>query len=290
MPDALLRALELEVTRRIDGLLAGDFRASLLGPGTELAQVRPYAPGDDVRDIEWNVTARTGEPHVRVKVAERVLTTWVLLDASASMTFGTADRRKADVAEGVALAVGHLATRRGNRLGFMTFGDPSPRTVRPSQGRAGMLRLLGQLRREPAYEGPGSLTLPEALKRAHGIFRSRAAVFVVSDLIGPTTWRKALLRLVSRHEVVVVEIRDPRERELPDVGEISLVDPETGGHMRVDTGDSVLRTRFSAAAASEREEVRHALRSAGADHVVLSTSGDWLRTLASFLSNRGTRR
>ncbi len=290
MPDGLLRALELEVTRRIDGLLAGDFRASLLGPGTELAQVRPYAPGDDVRDIEWNVTARTGEPHVRVKVAERVLTTWVMLDASASMTFGTADRRKADVAEGVALAVGHLATRRGNRLGMMTFGDATPAIVRPSQGRAGMLRMLGQLRRGPAYEGRGALALDEALKRAHGIFRSRAAVFLVTDLIGPMNWRRALMRLVSRHEVVIVEIGDPRERELPDVGEIWMADPETGRQLRVDTRNPVIRTRFATAAAAERAEVRHALRSAGADHIVLSTSGDWLRTLASLLSNRSARR
>jgi uncharacterized protein (DUF58 family) len=290
MPDGLLRALELEVTRRIDGLLAGDFRASLLGPGTELAQVRPYAPGDDVRDIEWNVTARTGEPHVRVKVAERVLTTWVMLDVSPSMTFGTTDRRKADVAEGVALALGHLATRRGNRLGFMTFGEPAPSTVRPSQGRAGMLRLLGQLRREPAAEGSAGLPVAEALKRAHGIFRSRAAVFLVTDLIGPIDWRRALMRLVSRHEVVIVEIGDPRERELPDVGDLWLVDPETGRQLRVDTGDRVIRDRFADAASSERAEVRHAVRSAGADHVALSTSGDWLRTLAGFLSSRGARR
>lgn len=290
MPDGLLRALELEVTRRIDGLLAGDFQASLLGPGTELAQVRPYAPGDDVRDIEWNVTARTGEPHVRVTVAERVLTTWVMLDVSASMTFGTAERRKADVAEGVALALGHLATRRGNRLGFMTFGDPAPSTIRPSQGRSGMLRLLSQLRREPVGEGHAGLPAAEALKRAHGIFRSRAAVFVVTDLIGPMDWRRPLMQLVSRHEVVIVEIRDPRERELPNVGDIWLVDPETGRQLRVDTGDPVIRARFTTAAANERAEVRHAVRSAGADHVVLSTSGDWLRILAGFLSNRGVRR
>ena len=290
MPDALLRALELDISRRIDGLLAGDFRASMLGPGTELAQVRPYAPGDDVRDIEWNVTARTTEPHVRVNVAERVLTTWVLLDASASMSFGTADRRKADVAEGVALALSHVATRRGNRLGFMTLGDPAPQTVRPSQGRAGMLRLLAQLRREHPSEGAGALPLDHALRNAHGIFRSRAAVFVVTDLLGPMTWRRPLMRLVSRHEVIVVEIRDPREMELVDVGEISVVDPESGRQLRVDTRDRALRSRYAAAAAREREELRRAVRSAGADHVVLSTAGDWLRLLASFLSNRRARR
>ena len=134
MPDALLRALDVNIQRRVEGLLAGDYRSALLGDGTELAQVRPYVPGDDVRLIDWNVTARTGEPHVRVLFAERVLVTWVVLDTSASMAFGTTDRRKADVAEGVALAIGHVATRRGNRLGLVTFGDSSPRSSRRDGG------------------------------------------------------------------------------------------------------------------------------------------------------------
>src|SRR5262249_5088847 len=126
MPDALLRALDIRIGRRVNGLLAGDYRSALHGEGTELAQIRPYEPGDDVRRIEWNVTARTGEPHVRVQMAERVLVTWLVLDTSPSMRFGTAERRKADVAEGVAVAVGHVATRRGNRLGVVTFGDDDP--------------------------------------------------------------------------------------------------------------------------------------------------------------------
>src|SRR5918912_2376983 len=126
MPDALLRALDIVIGRRMEGLLAGDYRSSLLGDGTELAQVRPYVPGDDVRRIDWNVTARTREPHVRVHLAEHVLVSWLVLDTSASMQFGTADRRKADVAEGVAIALGHVATRRGNRLGAVTFGDSRP--------------------------------------------------------------------------------------------------------------------------------------------------------------------
>ena len=134
LPDALLRALEVSIGRRVAGLLAGDYRSALLGEGTELAQVRPYIPGDDVRNIDWNVTARTGEPHVRVQLAERVLVSWILLDTSISMTFGTADRRKADVAEGVALALGHIATRHGNRLGVLTYGDSDPSTLQPRQG------------------------------------------------------------------------------------------------------------------------------------------------------------
>src|SRR2546423_497600 len=134
LPEALLRALEVSIGRRVGGLLAGDYRSTLLGEGTELAQVRPYLPGtDDVRRIDWNVTARTGEPHVRVQLAERVLVTWFVLDTSPSMQFGTADRRKADVAEGVAIAIGHIATRRGNRLGLVTFGAADPRALPPRQ-------------------------------------------------------------------------------------------------------------------------------------------------------------
>ena len=134
MAEGLLRALDVSVGRRVEGLLAGDFRSNLLGTGTELAMMRPYVAGDDVRRIDWNATARTGEPHVRVDLAERVLVTWLVLDTSVSMQFGTADRRKADVAEGVAVAIGHLSTRRGNRLGVVTFGGASPIAVLPAAG------------------------------------------------------------------------------------------------------------------------------------------------------------
>ena len=151
MPEALLRAIEVTVARRAEGLLAGDHRSALLGRGSELAQVRPYQPGeDDVRLIDWNVTARTGTPHVRVQLAERILVTWLVLDTSPSMGFGTADRRKADVAEGVALALGHVATRRGNRLGLVSFGDGPPEATPPRQGRVGLIGLPTPASRKPA--------------------------------------------------------------------------------------------------------------------------------------------
>jgi uncharacterized protein (DUF58 family) len=282
----LLRALDIELRRRIDGLLAGDYRASLLGSGTELAQVRRYEPGDDVRNLEWNVTARTGEPHVRVHIAEKALTTWVLLDVSPSMSFGTADRRKADVAEGVALAAGHLSTRRGNRLGLVPFGSPSLWPTPAVGGRAGMLGLLSALRAEPLAEGGGRTTLGDAFKQTAAIARSRAAIVVVSDFRSEDDWRRPLLQLTSRHEVVAVEIKDPRELELPDVGDLWLIDPETGRQVRVDTRDRSLRQRFAESAAEERERVRMTLLGAGAHHVALSTSGDWLRTFAAFLTQR----
>jgi uncharacterized protein (DUF58 family) len=283
MPDALLRALDISIGRRMDALLAGDYRSTVHGEGSELAQLRPYVPGDDVRLIDWNVTARTGEPHVRVNLAERVLVTWLVLDTSPSMLFGTADRRKADVAEGVAIAFGHVATRRGNRLGIVTFGDDRPRALPPRQGRIGLLGLLGALRREPADGHVGATSLGEAANRAGAFARQRALVVVVSDFRGPLDWRRSLLELAGRHDVVAVEIRDPREQELPNAGELWLVDPETGRQLRVDTRDDKLRRRFASAAADERRGLARTLSSLGVRHVVLSTSGDWLRPLAGFL-------
>ena len=290
LPDALLRALDVTIGRKMQGLLAGDYRSALLGDGTELAQVRPYVPGDDdVRRIDWNVTARTSVPHVRVHLAERVLVTWLVLDTSASMHFGTADRRKADVAEGVAIAVGNVATRRGNRLGLVTFGDDRPRSLPPRQGRVGLLGLLSTLRDEPGSENVGATPLGEALHRTASLARQRSAVVVVSDFRGPLDWRRPLLELSSRHDVIAVEIRDPREQELPNAGVLWLVDPETGRQLRADTRNERLRARFAAAAAAERAELARVLAAAGARHVVLTTAGDWLRSFAVFL-RRGARR
>jgi uncharacterized protein (DUF58 family) len=279
-----LEALELAIGRRVDGLLAGDYRSAFAGVGTELYQVRPYEAGDDVRRIDWNVTARTGQTHVRVELAERVLVTWLVYDASASMAFGTAERRKADVAEGVALAIGHTATRRGNRLGLVAFGGEDPRWRRPRQGRRGLLLTLGALREDPAGNG----SLGDALALLDGIALQRSLVVIVSDFRGPIDWRPPLLRLAGRHAVLAVEVRDPREQELADVGELRLVDPESGRQLRVDTGDRRLRERFAAVAADERRALVASLASVGVRHVALSTEGDWLRPLAGFL-RRGRR-
>jgi len=286
MPEALLRALDISIGRRIEGLLAGDYRSSLYGDGTELAQVRPYIPGDDVRRIDWNVTARTGEPHVRVQLAERVLVTWLVLDTSASMRFGTAERRKSDVAEGAALAIGHVATRRGNRLGIVTFGDAEPRGLPARQGRIGLVGLLTALREESPADRLGPTSLGQALARTGALARQHSLVVVVSDFRGPRDWRRQLLELAGRHDVLALEVRDPREQELPNVGALWLVDPETGQLLRVDTRSRRLRERFAAAASYERSELARELTSLGVRHLVLSTSGDWLRSLAAFLKRR----
>jgi uncharacterized protein (DUF58 family) len=281
--EGLLKALELTVARRVDGLLAGDHRSSLLGRGTELAQVRPYVPGDDVRLIDWNVTARTTEPHVRVHLAERVLVTWIVLDLSPSMGFGTAARRKADVALGVTLAVGHAATVRGNRVGLVGFGGAAERVLPPTQGRAGLVGLLLALRDGYEPDGTAGMPLSQALSRVAGAARQRALVVVISDFRGPRDWRPALLRLAGRHQVVAVEIGDPREQRLEPVGTVWLVDPESGHELQVDTNDGTLRSRFAEAAAAERALVARDLAGAGVAHATLSTDGDWLRDLAVFL-------
>ena len=283
LAEGLLRALDISIGRRVEGQLAGDFRSNLLGAGTELAMIRPYVAGDDVRRIDWAVTARTGETHVRVDLAERVLVTWLVLDTSVSMQFGTADRRKADVAEGVAVAIGHLSTRRGNRLGVVTFGGEESRALPPRQGRVGLVGLLAALRTEPPAEGPGSTTLASALRRTGALARQRSLVVVVSDFRGDREWRRPLLELAGHHDVVAVEVRDPREQELTNVGLLYLVDPETGRQLRVDTRSRRLRERFAVAAAAERAELERSLSSVGVRHVVLSTSGDWLRPLVTFL-------
>jgi uncharacterized protein (DUF58 family) len=290
MPDALLRALDINIGRRVAGLLSGDYRSSALGYGTELAQIRSYEPGDDVRRIDWNVTARMAGPHVRVQVAERALTTWLVLDSSPSMTFGTAERRKADVAEGVAIAIGHIATRHGNGLGVATFGDTHPRTVPPVRGRAGMIGLLMALRQEPAREGGGATSLGEALHRVGRLARMAKLIVIVSDFRGPRDWQQPLIELAGRHTVIAAEIRDPREQELPDVGELWLIDPETGRQLQVDTSRKRVRERFAEAAKAERDQLARELQKAGVQHAVLSTQGDWLRELARFLIGKGAPR
>jgi len=283
-PEVLIRALDLSVGRRIRGLVPGDYRAADLGGGLELAQVRPYEPGDDVRRMDWNVTARTTIPHVRVHVPERALTTWLVLDASASMTFGTADRRKADVAEGVAIAVGHLATQRGNRLGLVTFGGSADRRLPPAAGRRGLLAALVAARAadvDASESVPNGASTPaDGLAFVNGVAPRGGLVVLVSDMRGPRDWQGPLAAAAQQHHVLVVEVRDPREDVLPDVGDLTLVDGETGREVRVDTSSRGLRERFAAAASDERASIETTLRRLGVGHVVLSTDGNWLLALA----------
>jgi uncharacterized protein (DUF58 family) len=278
--DRLVHQLELSLDRRVGGRMSGDHRGHGRGSGLELDRIRPYEPGDDVRKIDWNATARTQTPHVREDVPERQLTAWLLLDHSPSMHFGTADRRKADVAEGAALVVGRFAARRGNRLGIITFGAGADDVMPPVGGRRGMLSLLRALATEPAEEGGGVTSPARALSLVGATRTPPGVVVIASDFRGPRDWVGPLTQVAARHAVIALEITDPREESLPDVGELTLIDPETGRMLRVDTGDRRLRAAFDAAASDDRESLAAAFARLGVRHLRLSTDGPWLPALA----------
>ena len=283
LADEAVARLDLGLARRAGGSLPGERRAPGVGAGTELAQLRPYEPGDDPRQIDAAASARTGIPHVRQHVPERALTTWIVLDLSASMAFGTGLRLKSDVAEGVASTVGQLAVRRGGRVAVVTAGAPESSTLPPRSGRgafATVRRLVGA--GVAPDEAEVALPLPAALERASRLARTRGLVTVVSDF-RDDGWQAPLRALAQRHTVTAIEIVDPREAELPDVGQLVLMDPETGQTVEADTSSPSARAAFATAEAERRAAVVHAIRRARAHHVTLSTDDDWLRELARVL-------
>jgi uncharacterized protein (DUF58 family) len=287
-PAPLLQMLDLALTRRAGGALPGDHRAPGAGSGTELVQLRPYTVGDDVRQLDPAATARTGVPHVRLRVPERALTTWIVVDVSPSMAFGTAQRLKADVAEGVAAAVGRLATRRGGRVGLLTCGAEVERMLPPRGGRHAQLALRRVLAEGVATDGHGRPDgLARALRRAGRLARRPGLVVVVSDFRGERDWRSPLAALAARHSVLAVEVRDPREAALPRAGHLALVDPESGEVVELDTSIEHVRRRYAELEAEQRAGVAADLRAARADHIVLDTSQDWLRELGRGLDTRG---
>ncbi len=275
--------LDLGLARRAGGPMSGERRASGVGAGTELAQLRPYELGDDPRQLDPAASARTGVAHVRQHVPERALTTWIVLDLSASMAFGTGLRLKSDVAEGVAATVAQLAVRRGGSVAAITTGAPANATLPPRAGRgafAAVRRLVG------AGVAPDA-TAPEfalagALGRTAHIARTAGLVAVISDF-REEGWHAPLRGLAQRHAVIAIEITDPREAELPDVGHIMLVDPETGQTVAADTSSASVRAAFAAAEEQRRAELAETLRRARAQHLTLSTGDDWLRELGRVL-------
>ncbi len=280
-----LRRLALETARRIDGLVQGDHLGHLPGPGTEAAEARAYAPGDDVRRIDWAVTARSAEPHVRSTVAERELETTLVLDLSASMSFGTAGAEKRDTAVAIAAAFLHLASGPGDRVGAVVAGGPRLRLLPARSGSASAAALLGVLLAQPRAAGSGT-GLGEALTALSGRPRRRGLTVVVGDLLDDLdTWRRPLRLVAARHDVVVVQVVDRRELALPAAGVLQLVDPETGRHETVRT-DARTRARYAEAAAARSARQSQAVRSAGAGHLVVRTDDDWLPAVARFLAVR----
>jgi uncharacterized protein (DUF58 family) len=284
-----LRRLELLVTRKLDGLLHGDHQGIVPGGGSEAGEGRVYQPGDDVRRIDWNLTARSTVTSVRDTVADRELETWLVVDGSASLDFGTAECSKRDLASAAAAAFGFLTCRDGNRLGAVLYGPEGATVLPPRTGREGVLRLLRRLgRRPPAAEGAASLGT--ALRRARMVVRRRGLVVVVSDLLDDDDWPGQLRALAARHEVVVVQVGDPREAELPAVGYLTVVDPETGRRHEVQTANRRFRERFATAAAEQRAAAARSVRTAGAGHLELATDRDWLLDVVRFTAARRRRR
>jgi uncharacterized protein (DUF58 family) len=282
--EEVLRQLDLLITRRLDGLLQGDYQGILPGPGSEAGEGREYRPGDDVRRMDWNLTARTTVPHVRDLIADRELETWALLDCSASLQFGTALCEKRDLAVAAVAAVGFLTSRTGNRMGAMLVWPGGSYRVAPRPGRQAMLALLHTaLVRPPAGDGGGATDLAAAIDTLLKPPRRRGLQVVVSDFLSPSGWERPLRVLASRHQVLAVEVLDPRELELPNVGYLTLVDPETGRLREVRTSSASLRARYAEAAAAERAAVAAAIRRAGAQHLVLRTDRDWLRDVVEFV-------
>jgi uncharacterized protein (DUF58 family) len=273
----LIEALDVAVNRLVAQTLPGDRRAAGVGLGTELAQLRPYELGDDVRHIDAAATARTGMPHVRLHVPERALTTWIVLDVSPSMAFGTARRLKADVAEGAALVFGRLGVRRAGSVGLVAFGAGPARVSPPRGSRPGMVALHRQLQAGVArdgHEAPDAMA--DALARVGRLATQPGLVVVISDFRDQRGWERALGSVRIRHSVLGIEIADPREAELPAVGHLTLVDPESGARIEVNTGRRRIRERFAALERERRERVASELRRLRVHHTTLSTDEDWL--------------
>lgn len=289
---AVLRRLELDLTRRLDGMLSGDYLTFAPGPGTEAAGARPYGPGDDARKIDWNLTARALSPHVRTTEADRELETVIVADRSASLDFGTALREKREVVLAAVAAFGFLTVRSGNRLGVLIAGGDKVAQVPARAGTFGLMSALSTLYDTPRRDTPPSpnADLAAALVRLERTKPRRGQVVVVSDFLDGTNWAAPLRRLALRHQVVAAQVTDQREFELPAVGMLSMVDTETGARLHVQTNSPSLRARYAAAAEARQKEIRTAIRRAGAEHLMLSTDRDWLVDVVRFVGRRRTER
>lgn len=283
--DAALTTLELTVRRRLDGLLQGNHLGLVPGPGTELGDARPYYPGDDVRRMDWSVTARTTEPHIRQTVADRELETWIVADMSASLDFGTVECEKRDLVVAAAAAVAHLTQGGGNRIGAVIATGADITRIPARGGRPAIQHLLRTIAGMPRAPAGSRGDLAAALEQLRRPPRRRGLAVVISDFVGPLDWERSLRALSARHDLLAVEITDPRDLALPAVGLVTLMDPESGRTREVDTTPT-LRADFAAAAAEHRTQVATALRRAGAARLALSTDRDWVADVLRFVLGR----
>jgi uncharacterized protein (DUF58 family) len=289
-PEAVLRRLEWTVIRRLDGLLHGDYRSLFRGFGLDLADLREYQLQDDVRHIDWNVTARMQTPYVREYNEEREITAWFLLDVSPSVDFGSLDVKKRSVLAEFVAVLARLLTRNGNRVGAMLYSGGIEATLPPRSGRMQVIQILGTLLDRQETTAPEGTDLGAFLQAGHHVMRRRSLVFIVSDFISAPGWEQPLSLLAQRHEVLAVRLFDPLEMELPDLGMIVMQDAETGEQLFVDTHDRGFRRRFAAAARSRENQLRSALQRAGVDALELSTEDDLAGALLRFADLRKNRR
>jgi uncharacterized protein (DUF58 family) len=291
-PDRILQRLEWQVIRRLDGILQGDYRSLFRGNGIDLVDLREYQPGDDVRAIDWNVTARMDTPYVREYTEDREITAWFLLDLSPSIDFGSGDgdRLKRTVLIDFVATLARLMTRRGNRVGAMLYDTTMERVVPARGGRDQVLRLIDDLLRQPRLEHAPFTDLAPLLEAGAAAVKRRSLVFVISDFISVPGWERQLNLLNRRHEVVAVRLHDPREVELPDVGPLIMEDAETGEQLYVDTHDARFRRRFEEAARKREAEVNAAFRRAGVEALSLSTDEDLVRAIVRMAALRRRRR
>jgi len=288
-PEALLRRLEWTALRRLDGLLQGDYRTLFRGFGLDLADLREYQYGDDVRHIDWNVTARLQTPYVREFHEDREITAWFLVDLSGSIDFGSRETKKQAVATQFVALLARLLTRRGNRVGALLYGSSVDTMLPARSGRRHVLQILHRMQSRPALPAQGETKLGELLQAGANAMSRRSLVFVVSDFISAPGWTARLGQLALRHEVVAVRLHDPLESELPDLGLLLFRDAETGEQLFVDTHDPKFRKRFAAAAAKREQTLRASFRESGVDAMELSTDTDLVEEISRFIELRRRR-
>ncbi|QNK75694.1 DUF58 domain-containing protein [Variovorax sp. PAMC28562] len=286
--DRALRRLEWTVIRRLDGLLQGDYRTLMRGTGLDLADLREYQLHDDVRHIDWNVTARLQSPHVRVFTEDREMSAWFVLDLSRSVDFGSGLKAKREISTGFVGVLARLLTRHGNRVGALIYGNDLEAVIPPRSGRRHVLHLLHAMERraEALLLQKGMTRLSDMLKSAANLMPRRSTVFVVSDFLSEPGWEKPLGQLAQRHEVIAVRLYDPLELELPDLGLVPLRDAETGEQLWVDTHDKGFRKRFARIAAEREATLRASLAKAGVDALELSTDDDLVEAIVRFADLR----
>ena len=289
--EAVLRRLELTVRNRLDGLLQGDYTGLVPGPGSEAGESRPYVPGDDVRRMDWAVTARTTTPHIRQSIADRELETWLVVDLSASMDFGTALSEKRELVLAAITAVAHLTVRGGNRIGAVVSNGAEVYRIPALAGRAHARHLLRRVAATPRArvgEVPPPVSLAGMLESLRRPPRRRGLVAVISDYLGTAgadepAWVRPLRALSLHHQLLGIEVLDPRELELPAAGLVTFADPETGAQVEVQTSSREVRERYAKAAAAQRAQIAAALRHAGAAHLQLRTDREWISDIVKFV-------